>query len=430
MKVLIVGNGGREHALLWKMARDDPSARFYITGGNGGTGSLAEPVPISPSDIEALVRFAGDEAIDLTVVGPELPLSLGIVDRFEEAGLPIFGPSREAARLETSKAFAKDLMRKEGVPTADSVTFREFEAAKAYVLGCASPVVVKASGLAAGKGAIVCGSREEAIEALEGIMVDRAFGEAGDVVIVEECMRGEELSIFCLTDGERILPMVPSQDHKPVYDGDRGPNTGGMGAYAPVSIADAALQERVRREVFEPVIRAMAERGTPYRGLLYAGLMLTTEGPKVVEFNARFGDPETQVVLPLLEDDLIGLLGSVAAGKLEADALSWRDGTAVVVVLASEGYPGGYEKGKAIEIDEALGGMTDVVLFHAGTEMDGDVLRTSGGRVLGVTALGGDIGDAIDRAYAACDAIRFEGKYHRTDIGKKDRDRIGGATPS
>ena len=423
MKVLIVGNGGREHALLWKLAKDDPRCLFFMTLGNGGTGDLAKHVPISPLDVDALAAFGEQEGIDLTVVGPEIPLSLGIVDAFESRGLRIFGPTRDAAMLETRKAFAKEIMRKHGVPTADFVVFRDYEEARRYVEACDIPVVIKASGLAAGKGAIVCRERGDALAALSSMMVERAFGEAGDEVVVEEWMEGEELSIFCLTDGERLLTMVPSQDHKPVFDGDTGPNTGGMGAYAPVSIADPPLQERVRRDVFEPVIRAMAEAGTPYRGILYAGLMLTADGPRVVEFNCRFGDPETQAVLPLLEDNLLDLLAGVSEGRLEAERLTWRNGTAVCVVLASAGYPGRYEKGMEITIDDRVREMDDVLLFHAGTSREGGRLLASGGRVIGVTAVGGSIRYAMDRAYEACDGIHYVGKYHRNDIGLKDRER-------
>jgi phosphoribosylamine--glycine ligase len=423
MKVLIVGNGGREHTLLWKLAKDDPNCDFFMTLGNGGTGNLARHVPISPADTDALVGFAAEEGIDLTVVGPEVPLSYGIVDTFESRGLRIFGPTKDAAMLETRKAFAKEIMRKHGVPTADFAVFRDYDTARRYVEGCEIPIVIKASGLAAGKGAIVCRQREEALKAISSMMVERAFGESGDEVVVEECMRGEELSIFCLTDGERYVTMIPSQDHKPIFDGDAGPNTGGMGAYAPVSIADASLQEQVKREVFEPVIRGMAEAGTPYRGILYAGLMMTGEGPKVVEFNCRFGDPETQVVLPLLEDNLLDLLAGVSEGNLTAERLNWKDGSAVCVVLASAGYPGSYEKGMEIAINGGVEAMEDVVLFHAGTSKEGDRLLANGGRVIGVTAVGENIRYAMDRAYEACNRIHYVGKYHRNDLGLKERER-------
>ncbi len=423
MKVLIVGNGGREHTLLWKLAKDNPSCDFFMTLGNGGTGNLARHVPISPADTDALVEFAAEEGIDLTVVGPEVPLSYGIVDTFESRGLRIFGPTKDAAMLETRKAFAKEIMRKHGVPTADFAVFRDYDEARRYVEGCEIPIVIKASGLAAGKGAIVCRQREEALKAISSMMVERAFGESGDEVVVEECMKGEELSIFCLTDGERYVTMIPSQDHKPIFDGDAGPNTGGMGAYAPVSIADASLQEQVKREVFEPVIRGMAEAGTPYRGILYAGLMMTGEGPKVVEFNCRFGDPETQVVLPLLEDNLLDLLADVTEGNLKVKRLNWKDGSAVCVVLASAGYPGSYEKGMEIAIDEGVEAMEDVVLFHAGTSKEGGRLLANGGRVIGVTAVGENIRYAMDRTYEACNGIHYVGKYHRNDIGLKERER-------
>jgi phosphoribosylamine--glycine ligase len=425
MKVMIVGNGGREHTLLWKLAKDNPDSTIFMSMGNGGTGDLASHIPISPSDVEGLSQFAVEERIDLTVVGPELPLSLGIVDVFEEKGLKIFGPSKEAAMLETNKAFAKDLMRKHGVSTADYAIFRDYAEAKAYVEKCDIPIVIKASGLAAGKGAVVCNERGEALDALSKMMEERIFDEAGDEVVVEECMQGEELSVFCLTDGEKYLTMIPSQDHKPIFDGDTGPNTGGMGAYAPVSIADQTLQENVKSEVFEPVIKAMVEAGTPYRGILYAGLMITRDGPKVVEFNCRFGDPEAQVVLPLLEDNLLDLLIGVSEGNLKADKLSWKDETAVCVVLASAGYPGSYEKGMEVSIEENARSMEDVIFFHAGTRKEGERLLTNGGRVIGVTALGGNIQIAMDRVYEACNGVHFVGKYHRNDIGFKERERQG-----
>ena len=423
MKVLIVGNGGREHALLWKLAGDNPESEFFVTLGNGGTAEQARHIPISPTDVEGVSGFVEKEGIDLTVVGPEVPLAMGLVDILEAKGRKVFGPTSKAAMIETNKAFAKDLMRKHGVPTSDYVTLRDYADARKYVETCDIPVVIKASGLAAGKGAMVCETREEAFDALSSIMREHRFGEAGDEVVIEEFMHGEELSIFCLTDGDNILPMLPSQDHKRIFDGDRGPNTGGMGAYAPVSIADRALLQHVEADIFRPVIRAMAERGTPYRGLLYAGLMLTAEGPKVVEFNCRFGDPETQVVVPLLDGNLLDLMVGVSEGKLVTADLSWKEMRAVCVVLAASGYPGSYEKGEQIRLEEGVGDMKDVFLFHAGTAMDGERLVTSGGRVIGVTALAEDVRGAIEKAYRACDGVRFEGKYCRRDIGRRELKR-------
>jgi phosphoribosylamine---glycine ligase len=426
VKILIVGNGGREHALLWKLARDAPEATFSITGGNGGTSDLAEPLPISPTDIEALAEHAAREGIDLTVVGPEGPLAAGIVNRFAEEGLPVFGPSAAAARIESSKAYAKALMTRHGVPTAAYRAFQEASDAERYIREQEVLPVVKASGLAAGKGAVVPDSVDEAVRAARDMLSGEAFGAAGGEIVVEERMEGEELSVFALCDGERAVPLLPSQDHKRVGEGDVGPNTGGMGAYAPVSLATAEVMELVQAEILDPVVSAMAADGRPFRGLLYAGIMLTTDGPKVVEFNCRFGDPETQVVLPLLESSLLDPLLAVARGeRLEGWTPAWSRRAAVTTVVASEGYPGDYPRGRAIKLTKAASGNEDVLVFHAGTRMEDDRLVTSGGRVLAVTGLGDTLAEAAERSRKGAEAVRFEGAHFRRDIGWREMERAG-----
>lgn len=421
MRILMVGNGGREHALLWKLKRDAPDGEFFATQPNGGMAELAAGVDIGPGDIDALSSWAASKAIDLTVVGPEGPLAEGIVDRFRAKGLPIFGPSAAAARIESSKSFAKELMREAGVPTAGFGVFSTLANAEAHIRERGAPIVVKASGLAAGKGAIVCGTEREALRAVREMLQDFRFGEAGREVVIEECMTGEELSLFALTDGRNVLSMVPSQDHKRVGEGDTGPNTGGMGAYAPVSLATPDLVTQVEKEVFLPTLRAMEAAGAPFQGLLYAGLMLTREGPKVVEFNCRFGDPETQVVLPMMEGSLLELLATIAeGGSVAGREIGHRDGGAVTTVLASGGYPGDYEKGKALDIPSDLLDDSEVVIFHAGTRRVGEGLVTSGGRVLAVTGLGDTLGDASRKSLLGAEAIEFDGKYFRTDIAWRE----------
>jgi phosphoribosylamine--glycine ligase len=428
MRILIVGNGGREHALLWKLRRDAPDADIFATRPNGGMAPHSRAVPIVPTDVEALSGWAASQRIDLTVVGPEGPLAAGIVDRFRAKGLPIFGPTREAARIESSKAFAKDLMRNAGVPTAEHRTFRDLSGAEAYLREHGAPVVVKASGLAAGKGAVVCATVEEAVDAARSMLGDLAFGEAGREVVVEDFMEGEELSIFALSDGTIPLLLLPSQDHKRVGDGDVGPNTGGMGAYAPVSIVTPALLHEARTRVFEPTLRALAADGCTFQGLLYAGLMSTGEGLKVVEFNCRFGDPETQAVLPLMESSLLELLATVAeGGSLRGRTARWRAGAAVTTVMASAGYPGPYEKGKEIRIPGGLES-DGVAIFHAGTTLEeGERLVTTGGRVLAVTALGADVEEAAKRSREAASAVTFEGAFFRRDIAWRERARAAGS---
>jgi len=425
MKILIVGNGGREHALLWRLAHDRPDASYLITRGNPGTESLARSIDVDPADVDAVVAVAAELEVDLTVVGPEAPLAAGLVDKLQARGLLAFGPRLQAARIESSKVFAKQLMKSIGVPTASFETFTDLDQALDYVEAGPESCVVKADGLAAGKGSIVCRSKEEARRALRAIMQEKAFGAAGEAVVIEELMQGEELSVLALTDGENILPLVPSQDHKPVGEGDTGPNTGGMGAYAPVSIAGPQLVDEVVRRIMEPVVAELARRGSPYRGCLYAGLMLGTEGPRVVEFSCRFGDPEAQVVLPLLEGDLVELMQEAAAGSLAGASASGKPGAAVCVVLASGGYPGKYEKGKPITIGKELEHSDEILIFHAGTSRKDSRLVTSGGRVLGVTGLGSDVASAAKKAYSAVEMISFEGMYCRRDIAYREINRLG-----
>lgn len=426
MKILIVGNGGREHALLWKLRHDVPNADFYITRGNGGTAGLATSLPIDATDVRGLTEWAAENGVDLTIVGPEGPLAEGIADSFSARGLNIFGPSALAAELESSKAFAKGLMLRHGIPTARYEVFTEAEAALAHVRREGAPIVVKASGLAAGKGAVVCLTVAEAEDAIRE-MTSGAFGTAGDKIVIEEFMEGEELSVFALTDGESVQTLLAAQDHKRIGEGDTGPNTGGMGAYAPVSIATPQLLLRIEQEILIPTVRAMALEGRTYRGIVYAGLMLTSEGPKVVEFNCRFGDPEAQVILPLMESSLLEPLLAIAQGQplAEVPPVEWRDAAAVTTVIASQGYPGPYTKGVSIEIPDDLES-PDLVVFHAGTTRDDTGLKTSGGRVLAVTAMGGTVGDAARRSRDAAARIEIEGSSFRRDIGWREIERIEG----
>ncbi len=428
MKILIVGNGGREHALLWRLRRDAPEAEFYITRGSGGTVGEATSLPISPDEVPSLAGWAEANGVDLTLVGPEAPLAEGIVDAFERRGCPIFGPSRAAAAIETSKAYAKALMVKAGVPTAAFAPFTELEPAEAYIRDRGAPIVVKASGLAAGKGALVCMTVEEALAAARAMLGEGLFGSAGREIVVEEYLTGEELSVFALSDGENVLTMLPAQDHKRVGAGDTGPNTGGMGAYAPVALGTEALLARVRDEIFVPTVLAMRDDGRPFRGLLYGGLMVCADGPKVIEFNARFGDPETEVVLPLLKSSLLDPLLEVARGGcLDAEPLVWEPGSALTTVLASGGYPGPYERGKEITIPDWVRHAPDITLFHMGTRLEEGRLVSSGGRVLAVTALAPDIERAAARSREAAAAISFSGKEYRPDIGWREIARRAGA---
>jgi len=429
MRILIVGNGGREHAFVWKLHRDHPERHYLITKGNGGTTPPARAVDVSPSDVEALFALAEAEGVDFTVVGPEAPLAAGIVDTFRAQGRRIFGPTRSAARVESSKAFAKELMDELGVPTAAFRVFRDRAAAARYAAEIGPPCVVKASGLAAGKGAIVCLGEPEVEDALAACFERREFGAAGDEVVIEELLEGEEVSMIALTDGRTLVPLLPSQDHKRALDGDRGPNTGGMGAYAPVSLVDEDLRRRILDDVFRPLLDGLAERGVLYTGCLYAGLMLTSEGPKVLEWNARFGDPETQAILPLLEGDLLELLMAAEPGQgLERLDPAWRAGACMTVVAAAEGYPGPHGTGAAIELPEDLGPSAfdreGVVVFHAGTGRDEGRLVTAGGRVLNVTAVGEDLEEARERVYAAVGRIQAPSLRWRSDIGWRELARI------
>jgi phosphoribosylamine--glycine ligase len=427
LKILVVGNGGREHALLWKLRRDAPEAELFVTSANGGMQGLATSVPLGSGEIQAIAGWAEQNAIDLTVVGPEAPLAEGIVDHFTSHGLCAFGPTKGAAQIEASKAFAKALMQRHGIPTAAFQVFDDRLAAEAYVREMGGPVVVKASGLAAGKGVVVCDDTAQALAAVAEMMEHAAFGTAGAEVVIEERMTGEELSVFALTDGENVLTMLPAQDHKRVGEGETGPNTGGMGAYAPVALATPELMARVEAEILRPTVAAMAAEGHTFRGLLYAGLMLTPDGPRVVEFNARFGDPETQVVLPLLRSSLLVPMLAIARGEsIAGTALEWTPGAAVTTVLASGGYPGDYPTGIPIHVPPEVERMEDVVLFHAGTRAGEDGgLVTSGGRVLAVTALAPTVAEAAERSRAAAERIRYDGRHFRRDIGWREVARGG-----
>ncbi|HEV2147153.1 MAG TPA: phosphoribosylamine--glycine ligase [Longimicrobiaceae bacterium] len=421
MKILIVGNGGREHALLWKLKRDAPDAEFFITGGNGGTAGLAEHLPFKPDELQSLAGWAENQKVALTVVGPEVPLAEGIVDHFGMRGLPVFGPTAKAAEIESSKAFAKGLMQKHGIPTAAFHVFHELPAAEAYIREQGAPLVVKASGLAAGKGAVVCGTTGEALAAAREMLGEGVFGSAGSEIVVEEFMRGEELSVFALADGKVAVPMLPAQDHKRVGEGETGPNTGGMGAYAPVSLATPELMERVAREILAPTLAAMAKEDRPFRGLLYVGLMLTPAGPKVVEFNCRFGDPETQVVLPMLESGLLEPMLAIAhGGSIAGLELRFRPGAAATTVLASGGYPRDYRVGLPVTIPAEVEDAADLLAFHAGTKRADGALLTSGGRVLSVTALAPTVPEAAARSRWAAERVAFEGKQFRGDIGWRE----------
>ncbi|NLH42652.1 MAG: phosphoribosylamine--glycine ligase [Planctomycetes bacterium] len=419
MDVLLIGSGGREHAIAWKLRQSKQLDDLYIAPGNAGTALCGQNVDIKDSDIPALVGFAREKRVGLVIVGPEEPLSKGIVDVMEASGIKAFGPSGAAAQLEADKAFAKQLMRAGAISTAEGRVFDRFSDAKAYIASRDEPVVIKAAGLAKGKGVIVCDDPAQGILAAEKIMVDRIFGDAGEKVVVEDKLLGEETSILAFVDGRSIYVMESSQDHKPIGDGDTGPNTGGMGAYSPAPIVTESMMDRITREILVPAVDAMNRNGTPYRGVLYAGLMMTSGGPRVLEFNARFGDPETQPILMRLQSDLLEVCLAVCDGTLEDVTLRWDPRPSVCVVMASGGYPGEYQKGKVITGLQEASQLDDVMVFHAGTKRrDGSVV-TSGGRVLGVTAIGGTIAAAKARAYEAVDRIQFEGAYCRRDIADK-----------
>ncbi|MFC5702453.1 phosphoribosylamine--glycine ligase [Cohnella faecalis] len=416
MQILVIGRGGREHAIIWSLKRSDKVKRIYCAPGNAGTAQLAENVDITELEFDRLVQFAQDNAIDLVVVGPDDPLAAGIVDAFEAKRIPVYGPRRNAAEIEGSKIFMKNLLRKYDIPTAKYETFTDYETALDYLRKQELPIVIKADGLAAGKGVTVCFSREEAEKALQETMVDKSFGSAGDKVVIEEFLEGQEMSILAFVDGETVRPMSPAQDHKPVFDGDKGPNTGGMGTYSPLPHIDQAIIDEAIENIVIPTAKAMVSEGRPFRGVLFAGLMITKDGPKTIEFNARFGDPETQVVLPRLQTDLLDIFLASINGRLNEIDIAWSDDAAVCVVLASEGYPGSYPKGLPIKgLDEA----GDALVFHAGTAVKDGEIVTNGGRVLGIVGRGPDIKAAREQAYEAAERITFKGKHNRIDIAAK-----------
>lgn len=419
MNVLVVGGGGREHALVWKITQSPRVRKIYVAPGNAGLAGIAECAAVSAEDTAGLVAFAKAKSVSLTVVGPEGPLSSGIVDAFQKEGLRVFGPSKAAAEIEANKAFTKDLMKKYRIPSAEYGVFRDRAAAGEYVRRMGAPIVVKAAGLAAGKGVVVAETVEEAQKALDLIMVEKAFGAAGDVVVVEECLRGEEASFMAFTDGKTVVPMASSQDHKRVFDADKGPNTGGMGAYSPAPVVTRKLESWVMEKIMVPTVRAMEAEGRLFKGVLYAGLMIKDGEAKVLEFNARFGDPETQPVMARLDSDLIRIMESIIDGTLTSADVVWKQDSAVCVVLASGGYPGGYAKGKVITGLDKAAARENVMVFHAGTALRDGAVVTDGGRVLGVTGLGATVAAAIDRAYAGVRDIYFEGMHYRRDIGAR-----------
>ncbi|TWU42137.1 phosphoribosylamine--glycine ligase [Novipirellula artificiosorum] len=426
MKILVVGSGGREHALAWKIAQSPRVAQVYVAPGNAGTAIDAVNVPIQADDIAGIIQFAKQESIDITVVGPEVPLVLGLVDFMQDAGLRVFGPSKAAAELEGSKVFCKNLLHSADIPTADYRSYRNADDAARYIKDRYSEpndpvnVVIKADGLAAGKGVIVCDTRSEALEAIDRIAHQREFGEAGKELIIEERLFGQEASVLAITDGETIVTLPAAQDHKPAHDGDTGPNTGGMGAYCPTPIVDEAMMEKVQSDVLVPVVHAMKRARRPFKGVLYAGMMLTSAGPKVLEFNVRFGDPECQPLLMRLKTDLVDIIEATIDGRLaELEPLEWDERPSICVVMASEGYPGSYEKGRTIRGLDRAAALPDVKVFHAGTAMDQDRVVNAGGRVLGVTAIGDSISNAKLKAYTAVKEIRWEGAWCRKDISDK-----------
>jgi phosphoribosylamine--glycine ligase len=419
MKLLVIGGGGREHALVWKISRSPKVEKIYCAPGSAGIAELADCVAINPDQIDKLADFADKEKIDLTVVGPELPLTLGIADLFESRGLRIFGPNKAASQLEGSKAFAKQILKENGIPTATFETFTDATAAKRYLAQLIPPYVVKADGLAAGKGVLICASRQEAESAIDEILVRKAFGQAGEKLVIEAFLDGEEASFMALTDGEHILPLASSQDHKRVFDNDQGPNTGGMGAYSPAPVVTPAIERRVMDDVMRPLLAGLKKRGIRYRGVVYAGLMIDENGPKVLEFNARFGDPECQPIMMRLKSDLVQLLEATVEGRLDRIEAEWYDDPAVCVVLCAGGYPGAYDKGKEIHGLEKLKDWPSGFVFHAGTNKADDRWLTAGGRVLGVTARGASIVDAVTEVYRAVGQISWDGMHYRKDIARR-----------
>lgn len=419
MKVLIIGNGGREHAIAWKLKQSTMVSKIYCAPGNGGTASICENIAFN--NIEELAQFALNEGIDLTVVGPEVYLAQGTVDLFQSKGLKVYGPTQAAARLESSKVFAKDFMKKYQIPSATYETFSDANAAKDYIKAMGAPIVVKADGLAAGKGVVVAFDLDTAFKAVDEIMTERVFGDAGVKVVVEEFLEGEEASLLAFCDGVKAVPMLPAQDHKRIGDNDTGPNTGGMGTYAPTSAVTEEILIQINERILTPTIKAMQAEGTPFVGTLFLGLMLTKNGPKVIEYNVRFGDPETQVVLPLLESDLAQIFLDAVNGNLQPDKIKWQTGkTAVCVVAASGGYPGRYETGKVIT---GLDKLNNSLVFHAGTKVKDGVLLTAGGRVLNIVNVGQNVAEAIDNVYQDLPQVKFDGVYYRKDIAKRELQR-------
>jgi len=419
MKVLVIGSGGREHALVWKLLQSPRVDKVYCAPGNAGISEIAECINIRPDNIEALLDFVKYNWIDLTVVGPEVPLTAGVVDAFITEDRRIFGPDKKGAQLEGSKVFAKDFMLKYGLPTAEYKTFTSYLRAEEYVRLKGTPIVIKADGLAAGKGVIVAETFDEAREALTMIMKDRAFGDAGKKVLIEKCLKGEEASFMILTDGKTVVPLATSQDHKRIFDGDKGPNTGGMGAYSPAPVVTEALEREIMKKIVAPLMKGLKRERIKYRGVIYVGVMVCDGKPYVLEFNVRFGDPEAQPILARLDSDFFDLLKATAEGRLKDVQVSWKDEAAVCVVISSKGYPGPYEKGKTIKGLDSFRKDKDVVVFHAGTVMDDGKVVSAGGRVLGVTALGKDIETAKDNAYRAIEKIHFSGMHYRKDIADK-----------
>ena len=419
LKVLLIGSGGREHALAWKLTQSPRLEKLYCAPGNVGISEIAQCVDIKVEDIDGLLQFAKKERIDLTVVGPEIPLVAGIVDHFENAGLIIFGPSKAAAQLEGSKVFSKEFMLRCNIPTATFMPFDRIEDARAFLNHAQFPLVIKADGLAAGKGVVLCNALSDGLEALDHMMKDKIFAEAGAKVVVEDYLIGEEVSILAFCDGENYLILESAQDHKRIFDDDLGPNTGGMGAYSPAPIVTETLLRKIEARVIEPTVRGMAREGMPFKGILYAGLMITSQGPQVLEYNVRFGDPETQAVLPRLESDLLEIMLASCEGRLNEIQLKWTPKSCVCVVMSSGGYPGKYESGYEIKGLDVAAEEKDTYVFHAGTKKDGNYVVTAGGRVLGVVSLGDHVKDAIKSVYTAVEKIKFDHMFFRRDIAAK-----------
>jgi phosphoribosylamine--glycine ligase len=419
MKVLVIGSGGREHSLVWKIAQSPQVSKIYCAPGNPGISELAECINITADQTDLLCKFAVKENIDLTVVGPEAPLVDGIVDVFSKYKLKVFGPDKKAAILEDSKVFSKRLLRKHGIPTADFKCFDNYQYARQYVSSKVAPIVVKADGLSKGKGVFVCKTNDEALQAIDSIMKDKVFGNAGNQIVIEECLTGEEISLLAFTDGRNIVAMESSQDHKTVFDGDEGPNTGGMGAYSPVPIMTSELYLKVEKEILVPTVHAMNREGRPYKGVIYIGLMVTSSGPMVLEYNVRFGDPEAQVILSRMKSDIVPIMLATISGELDMVDLEWYPQASVCVVMASGGYPGSYDKGKEITGLDSLKNQDGISVFHAGTKLSNGKIVTNGGRVLGVVACGEDIEDAQKKVYEAVNKISFDGVHYRRDIASK-----------